>query len=134
MLYSIEHYYQKSIESGIESMECRLQACVFFPLHCQVKYWPEVTNYGEYIRKCYAIAKEAPIDELRDEYVSLKFRNKFTLNKLLEKVETAHMVINSKNLNNGKMGYTPITHVQEQFIQLENEIRAEFASRKTFWW
>lgn len=133
MLYSIEYYYQKSLATAqVESMDCRMRACIFYPLLCQVKYWPEVTNYGDYIRKCYSIAQAAPVDDLRHQYISLKFRNKFALKKLLKQVDAIRYELKVKNLNDGRMGYTPITHIQEQLSQLEEEIRTEIASRK-FW-
>ena len=131
MLYNLNHYYQMSIESGIASMDCKICACTFAPLTCEVKYWPEVKTYQDYIRKCYSIAQEVPVDDLRREYLEAKFRNKTTLKKLLEKVRTTHQDLNDKNLNY-MMEYTPITHVQEQLQQLESEISAEIQDHKPF--
>ena len=133
MLYDIEYYYQKSLETtGVESMDCKMQACIVYYIITCVRYWPEVKTYGDYIRKCYSIAKEVPVDELRNEYIRIKFRNKITLNMFLHKVENVLHELNIKNLNDGSFGYTPITHIQEQLIHLENEVRAEIKSRK-FW-
>lgn len=121
MLHEINYYYQKSRESGISDLNCRIYACISNPITGKTKYWPEVKNYYDYIRKCYTIAQEVPVEDLRRKYMMVRFSGKESLSEVLQEVRTALDILNEKDLNY-MMGYTPISHVREQLNELESEI------------
>lgn len=121
MLHEINYYYQKSRESGISDLNCRIYACISNPITGKTKYWPEVKNYYDYIRKCYTIAQEVPVEDLRRKYLMVRFSGKESLSEVLQEVITALDILNEKDLNY-MMGYTPICHVREQLNELADEI------------
>ena len=121
MLHKIEYYYQKSLDSGIVSMNCQINTYLRNPISGEVKHWPDVHNYQEYINKCYFIAQQFPVDELDQEYRKAKTQNKRELENVLYKVVDALNLLNEKDLNHC-MGYTPISHVREQLIALYSKI------------
>ena len=123
MLYEIEYYYQKSRESGIESMSCPINTYLRNPISGKVQHWPDVHNYYEYINKCYSIAQEFNVDELCHEYWKARQLCKKDLEKVHYKVVDSLNLLNEKDLNHC-MGYTPISHVREQLLFLYEKIDA----------
>lgn len=120
MLYELSYYYQKARESGITNMNAKNCYATYDQITGERKSWPEVRNYYEYIDKCYAIASEVPIEKLKEKFFSSRF-NEEALNKLRLEVLDERHALTEKDLNCA-MGYTPISHMQEQLHDLLNDI------------
>jgi len=117
MLHDVNYYYQKARESGIADLNCRVNACLRNPFTKEIKSWPEVANYYQYIDKCYQIASEVPVEELRKEFYAAKHHSKKALEKIHLKVIDSLNDLNDRDVNH-MMGYTPISHVREQLLEL----------------
>lgn len=120
MLYELSYYYQKSRESGISDLNAKGCFAIYNLITGERKCWPEVRNHYEYIDKCYAIASEVPIEKLKEKFFSSRF-NEEALNKLWLEVLDERHALTEKDLNCA-MGYTPISHMQEQLHDLLNDI------------
>lgn len=120
-MQSLEYYYQKSKESGIASMSCAINACIHNPRTGEHKCWPEVKNYYQYIAKCYEIAGQIPIDELKKKFYEARGKSKNAMKEVYDQVTEARKTLDRKDLNHG-MGYTPISHMREQLRELQNQI------------
>ena len=130
MLHEIGYYYQKSLDSGVVSMSCSINTCLYDRISMKNKHWPDVHNYYEYINKCYSIAQKYPVQELWNEYSQAKSQGKSALEKVQIKVIDTLTDLDDKDLNHC-MGYTPISHVREQLIYLYYEIDASVRLYKT---
>lgn len=124
MLHPIITYYELSRKSGIRSMNCAINCCIAIPGE-KCKRWPEVKNYYDYINKCYELASKVPFEELQMR--SENAISKEELVKVKEDVRREIEDLGEKNLNH-MMGYTPITHMQEQLFELYEKIQRREAS------
>lgn len=121
MLYELSYYYQKARESGITNLNAKNCYATYDRITGEHKCWPEVRNHYEYIDKCYAIASEVLIENLKEKFFSSSF-NEEALNKLrLEVLDEQHALTKKYLIYNG-CGYTPIYHMQEQLDDLLNDI------------
>lgn len=120
MLYELSYYYQKARESRITNLNAKKCYATYDRITGEHKCWPEVRNHYEYIDKCYAIASEVLIENLKEKFFSSSF-NEEALNKLRLEVLDERHALTEKDLNCA-MGYTPISHMQEQLHDLLNDI------------
>lgn len=120
MLYELSYYYQKARESGITNMNAKNCYATYDQITGEHKCWPEVRTHYDYIKKSYAIASEVPIEKLKEKFFSSRF-NEEALNKLRLEVLDERHALTEKDLNCA-MGYTPISHMQEQLHDLLNDI------------
>lgn len=127
MLYSLSYYYQKAKESGIRDLNCKVNVSHRNWVTNEVQSWPEVKTYFEFIDKCYSIASEVPFEQILGEFYIAKFCGKTALEKVHLKVVYWMNTLNTKEIEH-KMGYTPVSHIREQLIQLWNEIDKEIRS------
>ena len=127
MLHDLSYYYQKVQDSGVRDLNYKVTISHTNWVTNEVRSWPEVKTYFDFIDKCYSIASVVPLYEILGEFYIAKFSSKKALVEVQLKVVYWMNYLNDKDIEH-KMGFTPIFHMREQLVSLWESIEKEISN------